>query len=354
MKTALVTGISGQGGAYLARQLIADGYHVIGTARDVSENSHHNLIELGINDQINIRSLDLKQPQRVLDLVDQLRPDEIYHLAAPSSVARSFVEPADTIYSIALTTVNVLDAIRKTDVNIPCFIAGSTEVFGNCDTPATASTHHNPQSPYGIGKSCAHQQARIYREAYGLFVCTGILSNFESRLRPRNYVTSKIVNTACEIALGNADRIELGNIEIIRDWGAADDFMRAATLTLRQSAPDDYVIATGVSHSLTEFLQTTFSRLGLNYRDHLRSKEFLVRPLDIKKTICDVSHTKNQLDWHADKNLEEVVTQMLYAELQRSSGHTRACSLLGLKEETYPENVVKMQTRDQPHSDFFI
>jgi len=324
----------------LAKRLLDDGYHVVGTSRTIAEDGGQSLIELNINDRVTIRTLDLQDGKRVLDLVDQLRPDEIYHLAAPSSVARSFIEPADTIYSIALTTVNVLDAIRHTDKNIPCFIASSTEIFGNCVTPATEKTRHNPQSPYGIGKSCAHHQAKIYREAYGLYVCSGVLSNFESQLRSRNYVTSKIVNTACEIALGNADVIELGNVDIMRDWGAAEDFMQAVSLTLRQDQPDDYIIATGKSHSLINFLQITFSRVGLDYKDHLISKEFLIRPLDIKQTICDTSHTESKLKWRAQRSLNDVVTEMLYAELTKNTGFDKACELLGFNAKHPPQNIV--------------
>lgn len=344
MKTALITGVSGQGGPYLARKLLSEGYHVVGTSRAIAERESQNLVELKIKDSVSMRALDLQNGQQVLDLVDQLRPDEIYHLAAPSSVARSFIEPADTIYRIALTTVNVLDAIRKTDKNIPCFIASSTEIFGNCLSPATASTRHNPQSPYGIGKSCAQHQAKIYREAYGLFACSGILSNFESQLRPRNYVTSKIVNTACEIALGDSDKIELGNIDITRDWGAAEDLMSAASLTLRQESPDDYIIATGVSHSLVDFLEIAFSRVGLDYRDHLISKDFLIRPLDIKQTLCDTSLTESKLKWRAKMDLNDIITQMLYAELTRSSTHEKACKLLGISTPKTQQNVIGINT----------
>jgi GDPmannose 4,6-dehydratase len=346
LKTALITGISGQGGSYLARQLLSDGYHVVGTSRTATEAGPQNLGKLTIESQVSMRTLDLQNGAQVLDLVDQLRPDEIYHLAAPSSVARSFVEPADTIYSIALTTVNVLDAIRKTDKNIPCFIASSTEIFGNCLSPASERTHHNPQSPYGIGKSCAQHQVKIYREAYGLFACSGVLSNFESQLRPRNYVTSKIVNTACEIALGDADKIELGNINITRDWGAAEDFMTAASLTLRQKGPDDYIIATGVSHSLVDFLEIAFSRVGLDYRDHLISKDFLIRPLDIKQTLCDTSHTESKLKWRAERDLNDIITEMLYAELTRSSTHEKACKLLALNTQKSPQNVIDINTKN--------
>lgn len=328
MKTALITGISGQGGAHLASCLLAEDYQVVGTTRDVRQLDDNNLVKLGIRDSISIKSLDLQNAQLVLDTVDQMRPDEIYHLAAPSSVARSFHEPAETIYSIALTTVNLLDAVRKTDANTPCFIATSTEMFGNCESPATANTPHDPKSPYGIGKSCAHYQARNYREAYGLFVCSGILSNFESPLRPRNYVTAKIISMACKIALGEASTIELGNLSIKRDWGAADEFMNAVRLTLQQPEPDDYLIATGTTSSLEEFLDLAFHQLGLDYRKHLVVKDSLLRPLDIRQTQCDPSVTEQKLGWKAQKNLQAVIYDMLYAELTQSVGAEKASSML--------------------------
>jgi len=328
MKTALITGVSGQGGTHLARLLLNDGYAVVGTTRDAKLVSTSNLEVLNINDHISLRSMDLRQADAVLDLVDQLRPDEIYHLAAPSSVARSFQQPAETIYSIALTTVNLLDAVRKTDKSIPCFIATSTEMFGNCYDAATVRTRHDPKSPYGIGKSCAHYQAKNYREAYGLYAVSGILSNFESPLRQRNYVTSKIVNAACEIAIGAASSIELGNLSVYRDWGSATDFMQAAKLSLRQTEPDDYLIATGVTHSLRDFLDTAFSVLGLAYEDHLLVKDALLRPLDIKQTLCDPTQTQEKLNWHVQSSFKDIITDMVYSELLSSVGEDAARKLV--------------------------
>jgi len=328
MKTALITGASGQGGVYLAKTLISEGYTVIGTSRNAEMVDKTNIEKLGLFETLSLKSLDLQNRQSVLALIDQLRPDEIYHLAAPSSVAMSFKEPADTIYSIALTTVNLLDAVRNVDKNIPCFIASSTEMFGNCPIPATVNTPHNPKSPYGIGKSCAHYQARHYREAYGLFACSGILSNFESPLRPQNYVTSKIVNTACKIALGSANSIELGNLEVRRDWGSALDFMTAARLSLQETEPDDYLIATGVTSSLKDFLSITFSCLDLDYRDYLISKNSLMRPLDIKQTLCDPSETKSKLGWEISKSLHHVIADMLHAQLTETVGAERASNML--------------------------
>ena len=342
MKTVLITGVSGQGGAYLARELLTQKVKVIGTSRNATLSNTDNLKAFGIDQKVTLVSLDLENPQNVIDLIDEIRPSEVYHLAGPSSVARSFTDPASTISAMALTTVNVLEAIRKTDRNIRCFIASSTEIFGNCIEPATANTPHNPHSPYGIGKSCALQQARVYREAYGLFVCVGILSNFESQLRTKNYVTSKIVSSACEIALGNIDQIELGNISIIRDWGAADDTMRAVSLTLRQSHPNDYLIATGKSHSLKEFLEITFSRLNLAYKNHLVCNGFLIRPYDIKQTLCDISHTQTSLNWKPKKCLDDVITEMLYAELTKNIGASKASKMLQLDCPPEKSNVLNL------------
>jgi GDPmannose 4,6-dehydratase len=328
LKSALITGVSGQGGAYLAQHLCEKGYRVSGTTRDIHQLNDRNLAYLGLADRVSVRGLDLCDRQSVLDLIDQTCPDEIYHLAATSSVARSFKEPARTIQSITQTTVNLLDAIRKTDKSIPCFIATSTEIFGNCDSPATVNTAHNPMSPYGVGKSCAHFQARNYREAYGLYVCSGILSNFESPLRPRNYVTSKIVNTACQIALGETNTIELGNLSVRRDWGSARDFMQAAHLSLQQDEPKDYLIATGKTYSLKEFLHLVFSCLGMDYRDHLLVKESLLRPLDIRQTLCNPEATEQALDWKASTSLQRLVTNMLSAELTQQIGAKEADSML--------------------------
>jgi len=328
VKISLITGISGQGGAFLARLLIDSGCKVIGTTRDGDRVSTHNLQALGVAEQVTLMSLDLRDGSLTTDLIDQLRPDEIYHLAAPSSVARSFHEPAETIYSLALTTVNVLEAVRKTDKSTPCFIATSTEMFGNCTSPATKYTPHDPKSPYGIGKSCAHYQARNYREAYGLYVSSGILSNFESPLRQKNYVTSKIVSAACQIALGQTSSIELGNLGVRRDWGSASDFMQAAMLSLQQPEPDDYLIATGVTHSLKDFLDIAFSILDLDYQEHLVVKNSLLRPLDIKQTLCDPSDTEQKLNWHAQTSLRDVISNMIQTELVSLVGKEAALKLL--------------------------
>ena len=343
MKTALITGVSGQGGAYLAKDLLSQGYNVVGTTRNTLLSNKRNLEALGIDKQVTLQSLDLTKPQQVLDLIDEVRPVEIYHLAAPSSVSRSFIEPAETISSIVLTTVNVLDAIRKIDSKIPCFIANSTEIFGHCDIAASVMTPHNPSSPYGIGKSCTHYQARNYRQAYGLFVSSGILSNFESPLRPRNYVTTKIITTACEIALGQSSTIELGNLSIRRDWGSAEDFMHAATLTLKQREAADYIIATGTSSTLTDFLDVAFSRLDLDYKDHLIVRNSLIRPLDIEQTLCDVSATEKRLNWNAKKTLDDVVTEMLFAELSTQIGSDQAAKKLGLKHMLENTSVISLR-----------
>ena len=338
MKTGLITGISGQGGAYLAKCLLDKGYHVIGTTRDMNHIDTHNLSALGINNKITLKVLDLQNSRMVLDIVDQLRPDEIYHLAAPSSVARSFHEPAETIYSITLTTVNLLEAIRKTDKTIPCFVATSTEMFGNCETHATKDSPHDPKSPYGIGKSCAHYQARVYRQVYGMYVCSGVFSNFESCNRPINYVTSKIVNAACDIALGERSEISLGNLSIRRDWGSAEEYMLAAWLCLQQEKADDYLIATGTTMSLEDFLEIAFSCVNLDYKDYLVLENSLLRPLDIKQTLCDPSVTEQKLNWRAEKSLEQIIREMILAGLSKRLGAEEALAVLARKKDLRSEH----------------
>jgi GDPmannose 4,6-dehydratase len=328
MKTGLITGISGQGGAYLAKRLLAEGYKVVGTTRDSDQVNTKNLSSLGIDDQVTFMSLDLQNSQLVFDAVDQLRPDEIYHLAAPSSVAMSFKEPAETISRIALTNVNILDAIRKTDKDTPCFIATSTEMFGDCDSPVTINAPHYPKSPYGVGKSCAHYQARVYREAYGMYVCSGVFSNFESASRPIHYVTAKIVNAACDIALGERSEVKLGNLSIRRDWGSAEEYMLAAWLCLQQDKAGDYLIATGTTSSLEDFLQFAFGSLSLDYKDYLVSDDTLLRPLDIQQTMCDPSATHKTLNWRSQKKLPQIVAEMVQAELTSRVGVKEASKLL--------------------------
>ncbi len=334
MKTALITGISGQGGSILAAQLLAKNYRIVGTSRDASVCDLSTLDALAIKDNVHVHSLDLLRHDNVHELIDRLRPDEIYHLAAPSSVARSFQEPADSIKSIAISTVNILEAVRQTDLNIRCFVATSTEMFGHCDQPIQASSAHKPMSPYGIGKSCAHYQVGNYRNAYGMYVCSGILSNFESRFRHRNYVTSKIVNTACKIALGEANHIQLGNLSIERDWGSAWDHMQAAQLSLQQAHPSDYVIATGQTISLELFLELAFALLGLDYRQHLVQSNALLRPLDIRVTMCNVDETAEALNWRAQHSVKDVLHDMMLAELGEHVGGERAMQMLADARQT--------------------
>ena len=299
-----------------------------GTTRDLGQMNTRNLVALQIADQVTIRGLDLTERQSTLDLIDELRPDEIYHLAAPSSVARSFKEPASTIESITQTTVNLLDSVRIIDDSIRCFVASSTEIFGQCDAPVTVHSAHNPASPYGVGKSCAHYQARNYREAYGLYVCSGVLSNFESVLRTPNYVTSKIIIGACKIALGETNSISLGNLSVRRDWGNAADFMQAANLCLLQDQPRDYLIATGKTHSLLQFLESVCALLGLDYRNHLEVEESLFRPRDIPQTLCDPSATNEQLNWQPQTSFNQLAFTMLKSELIKQAGEKRAHELL--------------------------
>ena len=334
MKTGLITGIYGQGGSYLAKCLLKKGYRVVGTSRGSTSEGAFPPSRNPVDQSIKVEPIDLQDTEQFATLLSHVKPDEIYHMAAPSSVARSFLEPATTISNIVTSTSNVLEAIRNTDKSSRCFLATSTDIFGNCALPATVDTRHSPQSPYAIGKSCAHHQARVYREAYDMYVCSGIFSNFESPNRPLNYVTAKIVGAACDIKLGNASNITLGNLSIRSDWGAAEEYMQAAWLTLQQDQPDDYLFATGITSSLEKFLEIAFNFVGLDYRDYLLLENSLLRPLDIKQTLCDPSATERKLDWRAEKNLEQVIEEMILAALTKQLGNKEALALLNKQKTT--------------------
>ena len=318
MKTALITGITGQSGAYLAKQLIVQGYRVVGTSRDARLANTRGLSFLGIsNQEIDLVSLIPDDLTMAIDLIDELRPDEIYHLASPSSVARSFQDPVETTKHITLSTINILEAIRRVDKGIRFFNAASTEMFGDCAQPASEGAPIKPKSPYGVAKATAFLQTKNYREAYDLFACSGIFSNFESPLRPLNFVTRKIVSAACRIAGGEELTLHLGNTQIRRDWGWTADYVDAALRMLSQKAPKDYVIATGRHHSLCDFLDLAFQSLHLDYRDHVKVDDSLFRPLDIGVSAADPSAVASELGWRATYRLPDIVKAMIDSDLEQ-------------------------------------
>ena len=258
MKKALICGVSGQDGAYLAQLLLNKGYSVCGTSRDAQMSSFQNLARLGIRDSVKLESVSLTDFRSVLQVLTKIQPDEVYNLAGQSSVGLSFDQPVETLESVATGTLNLLEAIRFTGANIKLYNAGSSECFGDTgELAADESTPFRPRSPYAVAKAAAFWEVANYREAYGLFACSGILYNHESPLRPARFVTQKIVAAACRIATGSSEQLYLGNISVVRDWGWAPEYVEAMYLMLQQQQPDDYAIATGESNKLEDFVEKT-------------------------------------------------------------------------------------------------
>jgi GDPmannose 4,6-dehydratase len=311
MSTALITGISGQDGSYLASFLLDKGYTVWGSSRDAQASSFRNLTKLGIREKINTLSISLNDFRSVLQGIKMADPDEIYNLAGQSSVGFSFEQPVETLESIALGTLNLLEAIRFTEKPIRLYQAGSSECFGNTLSPATEKTPFYPRSPYAVAKSTAFWTVVNYREAYGLFCCNGILFNHDSPLRPARFVTQKIVSTACRIANGSTEKLHLGNIDIYRDWGWAPDYVEAMYLMLNHSKPDDYIIATGQSYSLREWVACAFDNLGLNWQSHVITDPTLFRPSDISMSLADPGHAQRELGWVAKHQMKDVIQAMI-------------------------------------------
>ncbi|ADL55306.1 GDP-mannose 4,6-dehydratase [Gallionella capsiferriformans] len=315
---ALICGISGQDGSYLAQLLLQKGYEVVGTSRDAQVGSFAGLVGLGIRDKVHLESMALNDFRSVLQVIKRIAPDEIYNLAGQSSVGLSFDQPVETLESIAIGTINLLEAIRFVEAPIRFYNAGSSECFG--DTGGLAAnelTPFCPRSPYAVAKSAAFWQVANYREAYKLFACTGILFNHESPLRPERFVTRKIIASACRIANGSNEWLRLGNTAIKRDWGWAPEYVDAMWRMLQSDYADDYVIATGVSHSLAEFAETAFGVLGLDWLRHTDIDQTLLRPTDIQEGRGDVSKAIKQLGWKAETDMTGLIQKMIVSEMNR-------------------------------------
>jgi GDPmannose 4,6-dehydratase len=315
MKKALITGVSGQDGAYLAKSLADKGYEVHGTSRDASVTSFHRLEALGVGDRVTVHSMALTDFYSVMKILDRVRPNEVYNLAGQSSVGLSFAQPFETITSNVTGVLNLLEGIRFIDTSIRFYNAGSSESFGNVgETRATIRTGFNPNSPYAVSKAAAFWEVANYRDAYDLFACSGVLFNHESPLRGSRFVTKKIIATACRIAQGSREELTLGNMNIFRDWGWAAEYVEAMWLMLQQDVPDDYVIATGKRYSLCQFVEAVFSCLGLGWREHVRIDENLFRPSDLESTVGDPSGARERLGWEARYDMLDVVRMMVEAE----------------------------------------
>jgi GDPmannose 4,6-dehydratase len=314
MKTALICGISGQDGAYLAKFLLEKGYSVCGTSRDCQVSSFRNLLRLGIREQIKYESLVPTDFRSVLQVISKIQPDEIYNLAGQTSVGLSFEQPVETLESIATGTLNFLEAIRFTGAPIKFYNAASSESFGDIgDVPADENTPFRPRSPYAVAKSTAFWQVANYREAYNIFACSGILFNHESPLRPQRFVTQKIIAAACAMAKGSNQQLRLGNISVKRDWGWAPEYVEAMYLMMQHEQPDDYVIATGQSYSLEEFVTETFNCLGLDWKERVVTDNSLLRPTDLAISKSNPSKAKEKLGWEAKYQMPDVVKMMVEA-----------------------------------------
>lgn len=316
-KKALICGISGQDGAYLAQLLLDKGYAVYGTSRDAQISTLHNLQYLGIRDRINVLSMALTDFRSVLQALNQVQPDEIYNLAGQSSVGLSFNQPVETLESIATGTLNILESIRFIDKPIKLYNAGSSECFGDTHgLPADEETAFRPRSPYAVAKATAFWEVANYREAYNLFACSGILFNHESPLRPDRFVTQKIISSACRIANGSKEKLVLGNINIQRDWGYAPNYVEAMYLMLQQDVPEDFVIATGKTISLSSFIAAAFQILGLNWQEYVVYDLSLCRPTDISVSCANPQKAREKLGWIASTDIQETI-KIMVAAMQR-------------------------------------
>jgi GDPmannose 4,6-dehydratase len=308
---ALIVGITGQDGAYLAQHLLSSGNGVVGTTRDAASSDRSRLRALAIDDKVKIVSMLPQDYRSTLRVIADVKPQQIYFLAGQTSVGLSFDQPVEAIESIATGVLNILEAIRFLDPSIRLFNAGSSECFGDTKgAAATEETPFRPLSPYAVAKSTAHNLVANYRIAYNLFACTGVLFNHESPLRPTRFVTQKIIHGARDIAAGRLDKLSLGNLDVSRDWGWAPDYVHAMTKMLHADAPNDYIIATGRTVSLSYFVERAFELFGLDWRAHVMTDASLKRPSDIAFGAGDPSTIAKDLGWRAARDVDGVIEEM--------------------------------------------
>lgn len=313
-KTALIAGVTGQDGAYLAHHLLGLGYRVVGTSRDAQMCDTSRLQMLGVANDIEIVSLAPNDFRSVLKVVTGTRPDEIYNLAGQTSVGLSFEQPVECMESISVGTLNLLEVIRYLGEGIRFFSAGSSECFGDSgETPATEETPLHPRSPYAVAKAASFWQVSTYREAYGMFACTGILANHESPLRPKRFVTQKVIDGVRSIKGGRQEKLQLGNLEVWRDWGWAADYVKAMHLMLQADTANDYLIASGKTTSLRQFVECAFDAAGLSIENHLESVDAFKRPADLNYSAMDPTNIKKELGWSSAMTVKDIVKKM-YAE----------------------------------------
>lgn len=314
---ALICGVGGQDGSYLAQLLLNKGYQVFGTSRDALASTFYNLVRLQIRSDVNLLSMDIKDFRSVLYAIERVKPDEIYSLAGQTSVGLSFEQPVEAMESIGVSALNLLEAIRFVNPSIRFYNAGSSDCFGDTGTePASEATPFLPRSPYGVAKTTAHFLVQNYRDSYGLYACTGILFNHESPLRPARFVTQKIVTAAARIKNGSKEKLDLGNLSISRDWGWAPDYVQAMWLMLQQDKPEDFVIATGRSIALKDFVEQSFAYFNLSWTDHVDIKPELMRPSDIEMSRGNYDKASSLLGWSPTIDVSGVIERMCFAAME--------------------------------------
>ena len=320
MKKALITGITGQDGSYLAEFLLEKGYQVHGIVRRVAfEDSGHRIWRIRhILNKLRLHSASLDSYPSILDVVDKIRPDECYHLASQSFVSYSFEDEFSTISTNINGTHYILSAIKRKAPACKFFFAASSEMFGRVkEAPQNEKTSFYPCSPYGISKVAGFDLTRNYRDAYGVFALSGISFNHESPRRGFEFVTRKISNAAAQIKLGLAKELRIGNLEAKRDWGFAGDYVRAMWLMLQQDKPDDYVVATGEAHSVREFIESAFDYVGLDWKKYVKIDKQFYRPAEVYLLRGDYRKAKKKLGWKPKVKFEELVKMMVDADLER-------------------------------------
>ncbi|PHR89030.1 MAG: GDP-mannose 4,6-dehydratase [Leeuwenhoekiella sp.] len=319
-KKALITGVTGQDGSYLAKFLLDKGYQVVGTTRNRSESNLANLKFLSIHEQIELALVDLEDKSAVENLISTYKPHEIYNLAAQSSVGQSFKIPSETFYFNTSSVVNFLEGIRKVDASIKFYQASSSEMFGNVDSkllPIKESLAFNPVSPYGISKASAHWLTNTYRNAYGIFAACGILFNHESCLRGENFVVKKIINTAVRISRGEDLILELGNLDIYRDWGYAPKYVEAMWAILQQQEAQDVIICSGQSYSLQQIVVQVFDHLKLDLRGNLQLNREFMRPVELHAIVGDHQKARTLLHWDYDiATLQDLIAKLVHDEFE--------------------------------------
>jgi len=316
MKKALITGIAGQDGSYLSEYLLELGYEVHGIVRrhSVAENQNHRLDKIGLNDRVHTHYGDLLDYPSLVRIVSEVKPDEIYNLGAMSHVRISFDMPSFTIQTNALGVLNMLEIYRTICPEAKFYQASSSEMFGNSvdeDGVQRLTTPMNPVSPYGCAKVMGYNLVRHYRHAYGLHACNGILFNHESSRRGSNFVTNKVVKGAVEIKKGLRDKLELGNMDSYRDWGHSKDYVRAMHMILNHDTPEEFIVATGKTHSVRDLCEVVFSKLGLNYKDYVIQNPKFMRPEELRYLKGDPSKANSVLGWKPEHTFETMLDEMI-------------------------------------------